>query len=74
MIMLRFEEIYKVRINYKSGISETHWFTDFKYSKDHSGAMTMKWAPAFTNARPVLLGVDDVESVWQVDYKKRLVW
>lgn len=60
---------YKLRINYKSGIQEEFWCSDFKIDGD-----TYTWVSKNDTMKPVKIGVDCVESVWQVDYKYRLWW
>lgn len=57
--------IYKIRVNYKSGISETFWCENFEY-----GSGSYSWKPIYHegNIKPLLLGSDNVESVWQIDH------
>lgn len=53
---------YLLRINYKSGISEEFWVTEFAIS---NGNWT--WKSMSGVHHPILMGVDAVESVWQLD-------
>lgn len=62
-------DIWKVRINYKSGHSFEGWFENFKV--DQGG---YSWKPYINlkrgyNSKPLELGTD-IESVFQVDHRK----
>lgn len=54
---------YKVRINYKSGHSEEFWVYRFTVNKNGS----IEWETVNPKIRPIDMGVDKIESIWQVD-------
>lgn len=54
--------IFKVKIRYKSGASEEFWTRSF----DCDGNGNWTWNAIEDENRPLLLGVDNIESVWQV--------
>ena len=56
--------IFTIKVNYKSGISHTFDVTEFSID---GGAWT--WTPADERNKPILLGVDNIESVWQIGVK-----
>ena len=58
---------FKVRVNYKSGIQEEFWCEKFSIK----GAQ-YSWTYADKGMNPIKIGVDDIESVWQVGVKYRL--
>ena len=58
--MTLFRPRYKVRVNYKSGISEDFWC--FKFDINNGGD-SFKWESCKVR-RPLLLGVDNIESVY----------
>jgi hypothetical protein len=65
---MKFEDVFKLRIVYKSGYTHTFECTEFNIS---GGKVT--WACADTkNNRPIMIGFDDIAAVWQVGYRKRL--
>jgi len=53
--------VYKIKINYKSGQSHTFWATEFNSS---GGKYT--WNTIDPHNDVLLLGVDDIESIFQV--------
>lgn len=59
--------VFKVRVNYKSGISEEFEVLTFAIETDRVGAKTYSWTtPTGQVIRPVHFNADAVESVWQV--------
>lgn len=54
----------RVQINYKSGLSMVIECDEFKITRSGSGPKSYAWADA--NPRPMLLGADDIESVWEL--------
>lgn len=54
----------RVQINYKSGISMVFECDDFKITQRPIGGKSYEWEGAEPD--PMLLGVDDIESVWQL--------
>lgn len=65
------QHLFLVRINYKSGNSFEGWFSKFdtKARGAQIESVTWKLAP---NSRQQLIhvGVDDIESIVQLDYKE----
>lgn len=59
---------YLIQINYKSGNHFTAWFKELDIV---NGRAT--WTiPNFKKGRPVVLGIDDIESIWTVKTRFRL--
>lgn len=54
--------IFKIRMRYKSGASEDFWVKSFSYNDGE-----WSWESLKSGNRPIKMGVDDIESVWQVD-------
>lgn len=54
----------KVQINYRSGISMVIECTDFTITRGITGLKSYEWENAEPN--PILIGADDIESVWQL--------
>lgn len=58
---------YKVRVNYKSGISHELWCYELKvYNGNFS------WESASDVNRPIILGLNNIESIYQVGCIKPL--
>lgn len=59
-------EKFLIEVNYKSGIQKQFWVYKFRIN---DGQWT--WDPVDpTNNSPILMNVDEVESVWQVGHKR----
>jgi hypothetical protein len=54
----------KVQINYKSGQSVVVKCSSFKFVRKGSD-MTVEWSND-AKPRPLLIGVDDIESIWEL--------
>lgn len=54
-------EIYTIRVVYKSGY--THEFDVYSFEMDGSG---VRWDAVTHQNQPIKIGVDNIESVWQV--------
>lgn len=65
--MIRFEDVFKLRVVYKSGY--THEFEVTKFKITHNSA---EWESATASNRPVSLGFDDIAAVWQIGSRRRL--
>jgi hypothetical protein len=74
--MFYFQEQHLVRILYKSGNSQEFWVTDFSIKNGYAGSLTYSWTTAGTclanYPRPVSMGIDHIEAVWQLRTRKRL--
>jgi hypothetical protein len=58
----------KVRINYKSGISEEFWAWKLEITRNPNGGISeIKWE-FVSNIKPTFINVEEIESVWQVGY------
>lgn len=58
---------YLVRVNYKSGIQEEFWVTEFAVKGG-----SYSWTPASAvGPKPVQMNVDAIESVWQLKIRYR---
>jgi len=60
-----FRTRYQLEVNYKTGIQKRFWV--YKFTITH-GEWT--WISVSDSNKPIVLGVDEVESVWQVGYKR----
>lgn len=60
-------EAYLIKINYKSGISESFWCTDFECKYSGSTITSIKWTRLFNGYHPIHAGVDDIESIFVAD-------
>ena len=56
-----FRTKFKVRVLYKSGNQQEFWCTEFNVKNGH-----WTWNAVTQTNNPIMLGVDDVEAVWQV--------
>ena len=56
---------YLIRVNYKSGHSEELWYKKFTIRSE-----TYEWETSDPVRRPLLIGVDDIESVWQLEVRE----
>ena len=64
--------VFKVKINYKSGISEVFECTEFKIL-----GKSLEWKSHDQRYKPlsIALGsVDNIESVWKVGFRKTIIW
>ena len=61
----KYEHAIRIRINYKSGRSEEAWFLKFEYDG-------YSWKAIFAEAkmRALNIGFENIESIWQIDFKK----
>ncbi len=57
-------KVYTVQINYKSGISMQAEFKSFSVNRD-----TYSWE-SYGDKGPVILGADNIESVWQISVRE----
>lgn len=60
-----FRTKFKIRILYKSGNSHEFWCTTFKRENTGSG-VTYSWQTVTQTNAPILIGVDEIEAVYQV--------
>lgn len=60
------QNIFRLKLIYKSG--HTHEFDvfDFKVNTSLSGKKEASWRSVDPNNQPLLLGLDDIAAIWQV--------
>lgn len=64
-------KVHKLRINYKSGISMEAEFKKFEFDgRTYEYEVYAKDPSTFNGLGPVLLGADDIESVWQISSRE----
>lgn len=64
--------VFKVKVNYKSGISETFECIAFSIK-----GKNLTWKFFNDRYRPLDIAfssVDDIESIWQVGFRKAIIW
>ena len=64
--------VFKVKVNYKSGISEVFECTEFKIQ-----GKNLSWKSHDYRYKPLDMAfssVDDIESIWQVGFRKTIIW
>lgn len=57
---------YKIRILYKSGNEHTFWCRSFSVQKKRANISEIKWTTMTPANTPIEIGVNNVESIWQV--------
>lgn len=58
-------KVYRVRVNYKSSRSEVFECVTFK-TTTQSGTLTgIEWE-SYGDVKPMLIGINDIESIWQI--------
>lgn len=71
--MLRIQQVFKVRLVYKSGYAHDIELERFKIQTSGSGK-TVNWNEIFVDQQIVQLGLDDLEAVFVVGFRKRLTF
>ena len=64
--------VFKIKANYKSGISEVFECRSFEIF-----GKKITWSSFSNQYKPLdiaFISVDDIESIWQVGYRKTVVW
>lgn len=61
--------IFIVTVNYKSGNKETFRAKSIAYASQPGGGKKLEWESIDGGYRPLLIGVDDIESVWYAPVK-----
>lgn len=64
-------KVFKIRINYKSGIQEVIKMREFEISGDFS---KVKWVTLSQKHRIIALGIDNIESVYQLGWSYAIIW
>lgn len=59
-------KIFKIRINYKSGIQEEVWCKNFEYSSRPNGDRKASWE-FYGEKGAIALCIENVESIWQIE-------
>ena len=60
---------FKIRILYKSGNSHSQWYVKFSTNQEISEAA---WQTVDQNIKPIVMKVDNVEAIYQEDYRINL--
>jgi hypothetical protein len=60
-------DVFLVKINYKSGISESFWCTNFECKYSGSDIISIRWTRLFDGYHPIHAGVDNIESIYVTD-------
>lgn len=60
---------FKIRIVYKSGYKHDFWTWSFVRTET-----TMTWDSVDNTNKPLVIGIDDIASIWQVGTRWRLRW
>ena len=64
-------KVYKLRINYKSGISMEAEFKKFIFDgKSYEYEVYAKDPSTFNGVGPVYIGANEIESVWQISSRE----
>lgn len=66
---MNIQQQFKIRINYKSGIQEECWVSSFTIEGGR-----YSWCPVTHTMKPILMGTENIESVYQVGVRKRIVF
>lgn len=64
--------VFKVKVNYKSGLSEV-----FECYKLSIKGKNLEWESFNHRNKPIDIAfnsVSDIESIWQIGYRKVIVW
>ena len=68
----KFVNIFKVQINYKSGISVISDFRKFDGVTKGSEVVSLDWLA--DGGRPIFMNVAEIESIYQLEVMKCLRW
>ena len=68
----KFVSIFKVQINYKSGISVTSNFRKFDGVTKGAEVVSLDWVT--DGARPIFMNISEIDSIYQLKEMKRLRW
>ena len=66
--------VFKIQINYKSGISVIGNFRKFVGDANGREITSLKWLTDGDGSRPIFMNVDEIESIYQIGLKKRIRW
>ena len=67
----RIIKVFKVRINYKSGIQEVIKVKKFEIKNDFSSAT---WTIHSAKNRALAIGLQNIESVYQIGWSYGIIW
>ena len=73
MKKIKLEEIFKVRIVYKSGYTHDFEVKSFEITRLATGPL-YEWEPVDDHNKPLHIEVDEIAAVYQVGGRRRLVW
>ena len=72
MIIPKFVNIFKVQINYKSGISVISDFRKFDGETKGTEVVSLDWLA--DGGRPIFINISEIESIYQLEVMKCLRW
>ena len=72
MIIPKFVNIFKVQINYKSGISMISNFRKFDGETKGTEIVSLDWLA--DGGQPIFMNISEIESIYQLKVMKRLRW
>lgn len=64
---------YHIRIRYKSGQHHDFWCSSFKITVGATGNRSYAWTECDKSNQAIMIGADDIESVWQIGYRENFV-
>lgn len=67
----RIIKVFKVRINYKSGIQELIKVKKFEIKNDFSSAT---WTESSAKNQILVMGLENIESIYQIGYSYSIKW
>lgn len=62
---------FRIRINYKSGHQHTAWFTKFEAKRTPTGEIQQISYIQSDKHNIIYLGVDNIESIVQLEFRKK---
>ncbi len=61
---------FKIRIMYKNGNDQSMWFREFTATLNQDNSVhAMKWHTVDQNIKPIHMHVDQIEAIYQTDYR-----
>jgi hypothetical protein len=71
--MIKLEDIFKVRIVYKSGYTHDFEVKSFEITHRAMGPL-YEWEPIDEQNKPLHIEVGEIAAIYQVGMRRRLVW
>ncbi len=70
----KFVVIFEIQINYKSGISVVGDYRKFDVDTKGNEVTSLKWIAYNSGSRPIFMNISEIESIYQINAKKRIRW